>query len=63
MCENRDFVAPVNILTPFVCVQFSLATQHTTVWLDQSTQHCTKFIRTYILVKSMMTVFSITLIE
>ena len=32
--ENRDFAVPLNILTPFVCVLFSWAAQHTTVCLD-----------------------------
>ena len=30
-----DFAVPVNILTPFVCALFSLATQHTIVCLDK----------------------------
>ena len=34
MCENRDFVVPVNILTPFARALFSWATRHTTVCLD-----------------------------
>ena len=34
MHENRDFVAPVNILTPFACVPFSWAARHTTMCLD-----------------------------
>ena len=34
MCENRDFVVPVNILTPFARAPFSWAAQHTTVCLD-----------------------------
>ena len=28
MCENWDFVAPVNMLTPFPCTPFSWAAQH-----------------------------------
>ena len=35
MCENRDFVVPVNILTPFVRTLFFWATQHTTMCLDE----------------------------
>ena len=34
MCENRDFVVPVNILTPFARVPFSCAVRHTTMCLD-----------------------------
>jgi len=34
MCENCDFVVPVNILTPFVHAPFSWATRHTTVCLN-----------------------------
>ena len=34
MHENRDFVAPVNILTLFARVPFSWAAQHTTMRLD-----------------------------
>ena len=34
MCENRDFVVPVNILTPFAHAPFSWAARHTTVCLD-----------------------------
>ena len=30
MRENRDFVIPVNILTPFAHALFSWAAQHTT---------------------------------
>ena len=33
--KNRDFVAPVSILTPFVCALFSWASQYTTVCLDK----------------------------
>ena len=36
MHENRDFVVPVNILTPFAHAPFSRAARHTTVCLDQS---------------------------
>jgi len=43
MRENRDFVVPVNILTPFAHTPFSWAARHTTVCLDfewtQSKQH------------------------
>ena len=35
MRENRDFVVPVNILTPFACVLFSWAARHTTVCLGE----------------------------
>ena len=35
MRENRDFVVPVNILTPFARAPFSWAARHTTVCLDQ----------------------------
>ena len=34
MRENRDFVVPVNILTPFACAPFSWAARHTTACLD-----------------------------
>ena len=34
MRENRDFVVPVNILTPFARAPFSWAARHTTVCLD-----------------------------
>jgi len=34
MRENRDFVVPVNVLTPFAHAPFSWATRHTTVCLD-----------------------------
>jgi len=34
MCENCDFVVPVNILTPFAHALFSCSAQHTTVSLD-----------------------------
>ena len=34
MRENRDFVVPVNILTPFAHAPFSWAARHTTVCLD-----------------------------
>jgi len=34
MRENRYFVVPVNILTPFAHTPFSWATRHTTVCLD-----------------------------
>ena len=34
MRENRDFVVPVNILTPFARASFSWAARHTTVCLD-----------------------------
>ena len=34
MRENRDFVVPVNILTPFAHAPFSSAARHTTVCLD-----------------------------
>jgi len=34
MRENRDFVVPVNILTPFARTPFSWAARHTTVCLD-----------------------------
>ena len=34
MCENRDFVVPVNILTTFAHAPFSWAARHTTVCLD-----------------------------
>ena len=34
MRDNRDFVVPVNTLTPFVRALFSWATRHTTVCLD-----------------------------
>ena len=33
MHENRDFVVPVNILTPFAHVPFSWAAGHTDVCL------------------------------
>ena len=36
MRENRDFVAPVNILTPLTHALFSWAARHTTVCLDES---------------------------
>ena len=36
MRENRDFVVPVNILTPFAHAPFSWAARHTTVCLDVS---------------------------
>ena len=36
MRENRDFVVPVNILTPFARAPFSWAARHTTVCLDYS---------------------------
>jgi len=39
MRENRDFVVPVNILTPFACAPFSWAAQHTTVCLDIPLQY------------------------
>ena len=34
MSENRYFVIPVNILTPFACALFSWAARHTIVCLD-----------------------------
>ena len=34
MCENCNFVVPVNILTLFECACFSLAARHTIVCLD-----------------------------
>ena len=34
MRENRDFVVPVNILTPFAHAPFSWAARHTTMCLD-----------------------------
>ena len=34
MRENRYFVVPVNILTPFAHAPFSWAARHTTVCLD-----------------------------
>jgi len=34
VCENRKFVVPVNILTPFVTPSFSWGVRHTTVCLD-----------------------------
>ena len=34
MRENRYFVVPVNILTPFARAPFSWAARHTTVCLD-----------------------------
>jgi len=34
MHENRDFVVPVNILTPFAHAPFSWAARHTTVCLN-----------------------------
>ena len=37
MCENRDLVIPVNILTYFVRAPFSWAARHTTVCLDYVT--------------------------
>jgi len=39
MCENRDFVVPVNILTPFAYAPFSWAAQHTAVCLDLCYHH------------------------
>jgi len=40
MCENRDFVVPVNILTPFAHAPFSWAARHTTMCLDISCTLC-----------------------
>ena len=34
MPKNRDFVVPINILTPFAHTPFSWAAQHTTMCLD-----------------------------
>ena len=34
MCENHDFVVPVNLLTLFARALFSWAARHTTVCLD-----------------------------
>ena len=40
MRENRDFVVPVNILTPFARAPFSWAARHTTVCLDILMNYC-----------------------
>ena len=40
MRENRDFVVPVNILTPFAHAPFSWAARHTTVCLDFKLHVC-----------------------
>jgi len=34
MCENCNFVVPVNIVTPFANAPFSWAARHTTICLD-----------------------------
>ena len=39
MHENRDFVVPVNILTPFAHVPFSWATGHTDVCLKMKKKY------------------------
>ena len=39
MCENQDFVVPVNILTPFAQAPFSWAARHTTGCLDSIAQY------------------------
>ena len=41
MCENHNFVVPVNILAPFVHVPFSWSAQHTTVCLDNDSKKST----------------------
>jgi len=38
MHENREFVVPINILTPFARTPFSWAARHTTVCLDFSNE-------------------------
>jgi len=40
MRENRNFVVPVSILTPFAHAPFSWAARHTTVCLDYSILLC-----------------------
>ena len=45
MRENRDFVVPVNILTPFARAPFSWAARHTTVCLD-TIQYTDVFVET-----------------
>ena len=37
MHENRDFVTPFNVLTPFACTPFSWAARHITMCLDHMT--------------------------
>ena len=53
MHENRDFVVPVNILTPFAHALFSWAARHTTECLDISC-YTVPYHATYVCVHSNM---------